>query len=110
MKAIQPVPSQVFSIRVLLACIGLFSIIFDPGEGSVGDLIGSSAQAAGEWPRDVLAAQIRMQGITCDRPLSAVRDVKHSRPDYAVWVLKCSNAIYRISRAPDMAARVEQLR
>ena len=97
-------------IRVLVRT-GLFSIfsilIFD---GSGGGLIGSSAQAAGESPRDVLAAQIRLQGIACDKPLGAVRDEKRSRPDYAVWVLKCSNAIYRIGRAPDLAAKVERLR
>ena len=40
----------------------------------------------------------------CDKPLSAVRDAKRSTPDYAVWLLKCGNAIYRISRASDMAA------
>jgi hypothetical protein len=109
MKALQPVPSLVFMCRVLLAGIGLFiiSVLFD---GSARSLIGSSAHAAGELPRDVLAAQIRIQGVACDKPLSAARDIKRSRPDYAVWVLKCSNAIYRIGRAPDMAANVEQLR
>jgi hypothetical protein len=78
-------------------------------DGSRGGLIGSSAQAAGEPPRDVLAAQIRMQSVACDKPLSAVREAKRSKPDHAVWVLKCGNATYRISRAPDMAAKVEQL-
>lgn len=97
--------NPVFMIRVLLAGIGLFVLVASSGDG----FIGSSAQAAGESPRDVLAAQIRMQGVACDRPLSAVRDARRSRPDYAVWVLKCSNAIYRISRAPDMAAKIEQL-
>jgi hypothetical protein len=110
MKALQLFQSLVLTIRVPLARVGLLAIvsvlIFD---GSGGSLIGSSAQAAGESPRDVLAAQIRMQGVACDKPLSAVRDAKRSRPDYAVWVLKCSNAIYRISRAPDMAAKVEQI-
>jgi hypothetical protein len=108
MQAVQHRPSLVFLIRVLLAGIGLFSII-SVGVSACGP-IGSSAQAAGELPRDVLAAQIRMQGVACDKPLSAVRDAKRSRPDYAVWVLKCRNAIYRISRAPDMAAKIEQLR
>jgi len=28
--------------------------------------------------------------------------------DRGVWVLKCSNATYRISRSPDMAAKVER--
>jgi hypothetical protein len=64
---------------------------------------------AAETPQSMLAAQIRMQGFTCDKPLGAVRDKKRSRPDHAVWVLKCGNATYRVSRAPDMAAKVEPL-
>ena len=59
---------------------------------------------------DMLAAQIRIQGHTCDKAVSAVQDKKRSRPDHDVWVLKCSNAVYRISRAPDLAAKVELLR
>ena len=110
MKTLQLFQSLIFMIRVLLAGIGLFSIISVPVGGPARSLIGSSAQAAGELPRDVLAAQIRIQGVACDKPLSAVRDAKRSRPDYAVWVLKCSNAIYRVGRAPDMAAKIEQLR
>ena len=73
-------------------------------------VIGPSAQAAGETPKDILAAQIRTQGVACAKPLSAVRDAKRSKPDHEVWVLKCSNVTYRISRFPDMAAQVEQLR
>jgi hypothetical protein len=74
-------------------------------------LTGSSlAQAAGETLRGMLAAQIRTQGVACGKPLSAMRDAKRSKPDHDVWVLKCSNATYRISRFPDMAAKVERLR
>jgi hypothetical protein len=65
---------------------------------------------AQETPQDMLAAQIRMQGVACDKPLSAVMDAKRSKPDHAVWVLKCSNATYRINRIPDLAAKVERLR
>ncbi|TYL93956.1 hypothetical protein FXB40_19125 [Bradyrhizobium rifense] len=79
---------------------------FQPvGAGATGD----SNAFASETPRSMLAAQIRMQGFTCDKPLGALRDTKRSRPDRAVWVLKCSNATYRITRAPDMAAKVEPL-
>ena len=94
-------------------------LLMAPGVGSLfivsmlivlGAVIGPSVQAAGETPKDVLAAQIRMQGVACAKPLGAVRDTKRSKPDWAVWVLKCSNATYRISRAPDMAAKIEQLR
>jgi hypothetical protein len=66
--------------------------------------------AVTETPKGMLAAQIRLQGFACDKPLGAVRDKKRSRPDYAVWVLRCSNATYRVGRAPDMAATVEPLR
>ena len=66
-------------------------------------------QVAAETPQNMLSAQIRMQGFTCDKSLGAVRDKKRSRPDHEVWILRCSNATYRVSRAPDMAARVEPL-
>ena len=73
----------------------------------------SSAQAqqgkGSETPQNVLAAQIRLQGFACDKAIGATRDVKRSKPDHDVWVLKCSNATYRVSRAPDMAAKVEPL-
>jgi hypothetical protein len=66
-------------------------------------------QVAAETPRTILAAQIRTQGFVCDKALGATRDRKRSHPDRAVWVLKCSNATYRVTRAPDMAAKVEPL-
>jgi hypothetical protein len=66
-------------------------------------------QAAAETPQTMLAAQIRTQGFACDKALGATRDKKRSQPDRAVWVLKCSNATYRVTRAPDMAAKVEPL-
>lgn len=70
---------------------------------------GSLAYAAGESPKDVIAAQIRIQGFACDHPLGAVQDRKRSKPDHEVWVLKCENATYRFSRYPGMAAKVEVL-
>jgi hypothetical protein len=63
-----------------------------------------------EKPDSELAAQVRTQGYACDKALGATRDKKRSRPDYAVWVLTCSNAVYRVSRAPDMLAKIEPLR
>ena len=68
-------------------------------------------QATGttETLQSMLAVAIRAEGFTCDKPLTAVMDAKRSRPDRGVWVLKCSNAMYRITRSPDMAAKVEPL-
>jgi hypothetical protein len=83
--------------------------ILDVGAWRRGPMV-SAAQAAGEAPKDTIAAQIRMQGFVCGKPQSAVRDARRSKPDEAVWVLKCNNAAYRIRLIPDMAAKVERLR
>ncbi len=68
------------------------------------------ALAAEEAPEATLAAQIRTQGFACDKPQRATLDAKQSKPDHDVWILECENATYRISRYPDMAAKVEQVR
>jgi hypothetical protein len=73
-------------------------------------VLASTVAAHAEKPQDELAAQVRIQGFACDKATGAVRDSKRSRPDYAVWVLTCSNAVYRVSRAPDMAAKIVPLR
>ena len=78
--------------------------------GVVAVLFCTGVQAQGERPQDVLAAQIRTQGFACDRSLGAKLDRRRSKPDHDVWVLKCSNAAYRVSRFPDMAANVVRLR
>ena len=69
-----------------------------------------STALAQETAQSMLAVQIRSQGYTCDKALGAVRDAKRSKPDYEVWVLRCSNATYRVGRWPDMAAKVEVIR
>jgi hypothetical protein len=68
------------------------------------------ALAAEEAPVATLAAQIRTQGFACDKPQQATLDAKQSKPDHDVWILECENATYRISRYPDMAAKVEVIR
>lgn len=69
----------------------------------------ATTPVAAETLQSMLAAQIRRQGFSCDTPLSAMSDIKRSRPDRGVWVLRCSNASYQITRAPDMAATVKPL-
>jgi ABC-type transport system involved in cytochrome bd biosynthesis fused ATPase/permease subunit len=68
------------------------------------------ARAAAETVKDMLAAQVRSQGIVCDKPLQAMRDAKRSKPDHDVWILTCENATYRVSRYPDLAAKIERVR
>lgn len=72
-------------------------------------LTGSAVQAQ-QTVQSVLAAQIRTQGFSCDKALGAKKDSRRSKPDHEVWVLRCSNATYRVSRAPDMAAKVVVIR
>ena len=67
------------------------------------------AQAAGEMSADIIAVQIRDQGYTCDKAESAERDQAFSKPGEDAWILKCSNASYRVRLVPDMAAKVERL-
>ena len=64
---------------------------------------------AEETTAEMLAAHIRRQGYRCDAPLSAVRDAQRSKPDEAVWVLRCNSVSYRLTLIPDMAWKVEQL-
>jgi hypothetical protein len=80
--------------------------------GSLGEtcFVPGTNAADGDTTKDVLAAQIRTQGVACERPKRAVRDVKQSRPDHDVWILTCENATYRISRYPDLAAKIEKIR
>ena len=59
---------------------------------------------------DLLASQIRDQGFACDKPKSAEHEIKASKPNETVWILKCENDTYRMIVVPDMAARIEQLR
>ena len=61
-------------------------------------------------PKNLIAAQIRDQGYTCEKPISAQRDLARSKPDETVWVLRCENNSYRVRLVPDMAAHVTRLK
>jgi len=68
-----------------------------------------AAQTTGdlEDPKELIAAQVRDQGKTCDTPQSAKREQDQS--DEEVWILECDNATYRVKIVPDMAATIEQI-
>ena len=91
------------------AALGLgFASVFFLGDVRGGiRLTTLPAHAAEEKPPEIIAAQIRGQGYSCDKALSAKRDGERS--DDAVWILKCQNATYRVRLVPDMAAHVERL-
>ncbi len=56
-----------------------------------------------------IAAQIRKQGFSCNKPVSAERDVQRSKPHEAVWVLRCGEIRYRVRLVPKTSADVERL-
>lgn len=77
---------------------------------AVAALAGAPSPARLQTPADDVAAQVRSQGHQCDQPVSATRDVELSRPDSAVWVLKCANGSYRVRLNPDgMGAGIDTL-
>jgi hypothetical protein len=75
-----------------------------------GFLMGIPTSLHSQTPADDLAAQVRSQGYQCDQSVTAQRDVSLSKPDSAVWTLKCRNASYRVRLVPDMSAHVEKLK
>jgi len=73
-------------------------------------LIGMLRSAYSQTPAYDVAAQVRTQGYRCEQPTTARRDLKLSKPDSAVWVLQCRNAIYKVRLVPDMAAHITKLK
>ena len=80
-----------------ILAIGCFAIVWN-----------GSAHAQEAAAAD-LAAQLRIQGATCNAPVTATPDETRSRSDERVWLVRCADKTYRMRLIPDMAARVEQL-
>jgi len=78
--------------------------------GHFAAFIAGAAYASDETPIDVLAARVREQGHTCDKPQKVEREAKESAPNETVWVLECENDTFRLTLVPDMAAKVEILK
>jgi hypothetical protein len=72
--------------------------------------VGMPCISNAQTPAEDVAAQVRLQGYRCDQPITARRDSSLSKPDSAVWFLKCRNASYRVRLDPDMAARIIKLK
>jgi len=59
--------------------------------------------------KEIIAAQIRRQGFSCDKPLSAEREPKPAASHATVWILRCENASYRVRLTTRLPARVERI-
>ena len=76
-------------------------------------LVASAFPAAAQTDADdaaaaeLVAVQVRNQGLACAEPVSAKRDP--TADDDAVWTLTCADASYRVRLVPDQAAKVEKL-
>ena len=81
--------------------------VFVMGAAVVVNLGGGAAVA--ETPKEIIAAKLRLQGFACAKPVSAERDRAASKPNEAVWLLKCQEYNYRVRLVPNMAADVRFL-
>ena len=103
---------------VLGLCSGAAALAMTATKVIVGSaLLTLAPQAVGpalseelETPAEIIAAQIRRQGYTCDKPKSAKRDRTDSKPNAEVWILNCEAESYRVELVPDLAAKVERIR
>jgi hypothetical protein len=92
--------------------LALFSISALGGAlalNAAGTGVSPGAQAQDEVPADIIAVQVRKQGFTCGKAMSAEKEPSDSRPDLPVWILKCDNASYRVRLVGNMADHVEQI-
>ena len=73
-------------------------------------LLASGHATAQDTPANIISDQIRRQGFPCDEPRQAKRDEEASKPNGAVWIMRCANTAYRVTLIPDMAAKVELIK
>jgi len=69
----------------------------------------TTVSAADDPAAGIIAVQIREQGFPCNEAQSARHDLEASRPNEQVWILRCSNAAYRVRLVPNMAANVQRI-
>ena len=86
--------------------LGLMSCVVLSGTLGASEI---AAQPVQDTPKEIIADQIALQGYSCVKPISAERDLQLSKPNEAVWLLKCEKATYRVQLIPDMAAKVERI-
>ena len=58
---------------------------------------------------EVIAAQVRRQGVACTKPRNATQDTDNSVPHEAVWTLHCDEASYLVKLVPHLGAHITPL-
>jgi hypothetical protein len=75
--------------------------------GAIAQLKPTAAFAASsEKAPEIIAAQVRRQGIACTTPRGSVLESKNSTPHETVWILRCDEASYRVTLIPHLGARI----
>lgn len=82
--------------RYPLLLAAAFGAIFHPG----------SSFATEPLDADIIAAQLRRQGVACTTPRSATQDTDSSTPHETVWKLDCDEASYLVTLVPHLGARI----
>ena len=97
------------AIGVCVAAASLFATV-DLSPGKKLNLTISAHAVAGELSRtpEVVASQIRRQGYSCGKALSAERDKDHPN-ERASWILKCDTQTYDVHLVPNQAADVRKV-
>ena len=70
--------------------------------------IGARAVAGEPRTSEVVASQIRKQGYSCGKALSAERDNDHPN-ERAGWILTCDTQTYHVHLVPNQAAYVQKV-
>ena len=68
----------------------------------------SWARAADMTP-EIIARQLRRQGLPCTDPQDAMLDEAASTAHASVWTLHCSEGVYGVTLIPHLGARISRM-
>jgi hypothetical protein len=74
--------------------------------GAIVQLYPAPSLATESENAEVIAAQLRRQGVACTTPRSAARDTDNSTPHETVWKLHCDEASYLVTLVPHLGAHI----
>ena len=90
----RPIISSARSTGLVLA-LGIISLSFC-------EEVASQPEA-----KDIVAIQLRAQGVPCTNPAKAVKDIQDSSRDEMAWILTCKEATYRVKLIPHVGSKIE---
>ena len=64
---------------------------------------------APDMTSDIIARQLRRQGLPCTGPQDATLDAAASRAHETVWILHCREGAYGVTLVPHLGARISPM-